>query len=402
MFHKPYDRRRFLQSAALFSTGLIASTIHTHRTSASEELQELALEEGDSSTRLNQPGLVLQPGPQGWWDSERVSGPRVLRFGDGTWKMWYYGRDPSFDREINLPTGRCGLAISHDGIRWRRVRGPLTRGAVFEPSPDESRFDSAHVGVSDVKFLDDRYWMWYFGGDNTVVNVGQFQRKGLKMYPGLAISRNGINWQRQEGPYRGAILDVGQQGEFDALFCAWPQVLREPDGSWKLYYHTLSPEGKFLIGLAVSADGFNWQKVGPILGPGEPGSFDSGGVSSRHVLKINDQYVMFYEGGSRDFYFCIGVALSDDGIHWRKDEGDQPGGPVFCHAPKGSGRWDARAVGTPCVVPMDDGSFRMYYVGVNEGGDSELTSRHQIGLAVSDGSNFRKWHRWGLALFDQS
>lgn len=394
MLDKPLHRRRFLQTAALFSTSLITSITHTRRTSANQPLED-ELVEGNKAIQVDQPGLVLMPGPQGWWDSERVSAPRVLRDRFGTWKMWYYGRDPKFDREINLPTGRCGLAISRDGVRWKRVRGPLTMGSVFEPSPDKNRFDSAHVGVSDVQFFNHRYWMWYFGGDNTISDVGQFKAKGFPLRPGLAISRDGINWKRTEGPYRGAVLDVGQPGEFDAQYCGWPQVLRDDDGTSKLYYHTLNPEIGFQIGLAISIDGKNWQKVGPILGPGEPGSFDERGVGTRHVLKIDGQYVMFYEGTSNDFYFCIGVAVSDDGIHWRKDEGAQPGGPVFCHSEKGSGRWDAQAVGTPWIVPMDDGSFRMYYVGVNEGGNDELSSRHQIGLAVSDGANFRKWHRWG-------
>ena len=100
--------------------------------------------------------------------------------------------------------------------------------------------------------------------------------------------------------------------------------------------------------MAISEDGFRWKKKGVILSPGNPGSFDEGGQSCRHILKIENQYVMFYEGINAPAYYCIGIALSDDGINWRKDEsGDQPGGPVFSHAPKGSGRWDARAVGAP-------------------------------------------------------
>ena len=128
-----------------------------------------------------QPGLVLAPGPEGWWDSERVSGPSVMRGADGVWKMWYYGRDASFDRQINLPNGRCGFATSADGVYWERVRGPLTMGAVFEPSPDPGRFDSAHVGVSDVSAFDGLVWMWYFGGDQTVVSINQFTAKGIQM-----------------------------------------------------------------------------------------------------------------------------------------------------------------------------------------------------------------------------
>ncbi|MEA5559504.1 hypothetical protein [Nodularia spumigena] len=47
----------------------------------------------EKTTQINQPGLVLAPGTEGWWDSERVSSPQVIRCPDGTWKMWYYGRD---------------------------------------------------------------------------------------------------------------------------------------------------------------------------------------------------------------------------------------------------------------------------------------------------------------------
>ena len=56
----------------------------------------------NQTKQINQPGLILTPGPEGWWDCERVSSPCVIQCPDGTWKMWYYGRDPSFDREINL------------------------------------------------------------------------------------------------------------------------------------------------------------------------------------------------------------------------------------------------------------------------------------------------------------
>lgn len=344
-------------------------------------------------TEGGQPGLVFTPGPAGWWDSERISGPQVLRCPDGTWKMWYYGRDAGFDRQVNLPTGRCGLATSADGIGWERVRGPLTMGAVFEPSPDPGRFDSAHVGVSDVRIEDGLYWMWYFGGDHKLLHIGALALKGLEMRPGCAVSRDGVNWVRLDGPHRGAFLDVGQDGAFDALFCGWPKVLRD-DAGWKLWYHTLGRDGVFSVGLAVSPDGLRWEKIGQVFGPGAPGSFDERGVGTRHILRMAGRYLMFYEGVNGSGYHSIGLATSADGIGWTREAG---GRPVLTHAPRGSGRWDAQAIGTPCVVPMEDGSFRMYYIGATEGGHDELSVRHQIGLAVSDGAEFRRWRRWGEA-----
>jgi len=160
-----------------------------------------------------QPGLVMGPGPDGWWDSERVSSPQVLYEADGTWKMWYYGRDVTFDR------------ISKDGIDWERVWGPLTMGSIFEPAPiTEERFDNGHVGISDIYQDNGLYWMWYFGGDQTVIDLNApggitLKAKGVIMRPGCAVSRDGLNWIRLEGPYHGSFLDHGEPNDWDALFC---------------------------------------------------------------------------------------------------------------------------------------------------------------------------------------
>lgn len=343
------------------------------------------------------PGLVMGPGPRGAWDDERVSGPCVVREAEGRWRMWYYGRDANFDREINLPTGRCGRATSVDGVHWTRDVGPLTQGAIFEPHPDPERFDSAHVGVSDVYQHEGRYWLWYFGGDHSRLRVGEHDVKGMTLRPGCAVSTDGLTFDRVRGPYRGAQLDVGAPGEFDMAMCGWPQALRCEDGVWRLYYHTLDPTRMaFVIGVAESADGLAWEKRGEILGPGEPGSFDAQGAATRHVLYHDGQYLMFYEGVAPDGHRSIGLAVSGDGLRWARQPGPEDDGSVFAHAPSGSGRWDAFAVGTPCVVPMPDGTLRMYYVGSNEANASmvnELAMVHQIGLAISDGRDYTRWRR---------
>ncbi len=350
------------------------------------------------TTTAAAPGLLFSPGPAGAWDDQRVSGPVVRREADGRWQMWYYGRDSTFDPEINLPTGRCGLALSADGLHWTRVQGPLTQGAVFDPHPDPARFDSSHVGVSDVVRNAGLYWMWYFGGDHTRTRIGQFEVKGLQLRLGCALSRDGVHWLRLEGPYRGALLDLGAPGEPDMALCGWPQVRRFPDGLWRMYYHTLDPQRMvFVVCLAESSDGLTWTKRGELLGPGAPGAFDALGIGTRHVLAHNDQWLMFYEGVGEGGYRSIGLAVSDNGSDWQRQPGAEPNGAIFSHAPKGSGRWDAFAVGTPRVVPMADGSFRLYYVGANEtpsGFVNELAMVQQIGLAISDGSDFTRWQRW--------
>lgn len=346
------------------------------------------------------PGLIFGPGPTGNWDSERVSCPRVLRLPDGRWRMWYYGRDPGFDRRINLPTGRVGLAESADGINWARVEGPLTMGAVLEPHADESRFDAGHVGISDIHQVDGLHWMWYFGGDRTPRTVFGMEMVGLPMRPGCALSRDGVNWSRVEGPHRGALLDVGAPGEFDMLMVAWPHVLRWDDGSWRMYYHTLDPQLRYIMAWAESPDGLRWEKRGPLMGPGPAGRFDDQGVATRHIQKLDGRWVMFYEGCRNsgvpmDVDRQIGLAVSDDGLRWERVDGPHDNGAVLPQAPPGSGRWDYR-LGCPWVMPLPDGTLRMYYIGSNETptrGGSELDQVHQVGLAVS-GGDLTRWERW--------
>ncbi len=337
------------------------------------------------------PGRVLGPGPAGSWDSERVSNPCVLRGDDGLWRMWYYGRDPSFTRAINMPTGRSGLATSTDGIHWQRVAGPLTMGSVLEPSGRSDRFDEAHVGVSFVERRGSTWWMWYFGG-----RLAESPRAGFPMRPGLALSGDGLHWMRVEGPYDGAMLDVGKPGEPDEFMVGWPQVVQAPDGRFRMYYHTRA-KNVFLPMLAVSDDGFRWQKRGALLQPGERGSFDEAGAATRTVFRHGGRWLMLYEGVAPDLYRGIGLAESTDGIRWRKVRGSEPNGSAFAHAPRGSGLWDARGLGCPSVVALPDGSLRMYYIGSNElkpGTEGELAAVHQIGLAISRDGDPARWRRW--------
>ncbi len=341
-------------------------------------------------------GMILGPGPPGRWDSQRVSSPQVLRKGADDWRMWYYGRDPAFDPMIPLPTGRVGMARSRDGIRWDRIDGRGAMGAVFEPSNAATgRFDCAHVGISDIQETSDGYRMWYFGGDTSVASwqppgmQSTAERRGFPLRLGTAVSLDGLSWTREDGPFRGAHLDIGQPGSFDALMVGWPRLI-EYRGAQMLYYHALDPSDRcFKVGLAIGSGRGRFEKVGVVLSAGKPGAFDEAGVSCRHVIPFAGRLAMFYEGRDGRGYYSIGLAWSDDGRAWHRETEE----PVFRHAPEGSGRWDARAVGTPCVVVIPSGGLRLYYVGSGEPQENRPAG-HAIGLAISDGDPCT-WRRVG-------
>ena len=335
------------------------------------------------------------------WDNLTVSCPRVLRVGPRDFRMWHYGRDKGFDRDIRLPTGRIGLARSRDGIHWQRVHGPASRGAVMDPSADPARFDSGHVGVGDVQRDGDGYEMWYFGGDQQFTMLGEMRTRGFPLRIGRAQSADGLHWRRFDGPIRGAVLDVGAPGSADAASVGWPQVLKLQHNRWRMYYHTVNRELGFVICAAESTDqGQSWNKLGVLLGRGTAGRFDVGGASTRHVFRHrhlgHDRFVMLYERWGADGRPSLGIAESQDGLDWKRLDGPLPDGAILSPTPRDSGHWDCGAIGTPWCVDMGRGRFHMYYVGreVAAAGQSENDARYQIGLAVSDDPALLRWRRW--------
>jgi hypothetical protein len=196
------------------------------------------------------------------------------------------------------------------------------------------------------------------------------------------------------------LLDVGAPDSFDPFLVGWPQVLREDDGTFKLYYQTLQPRSGFMTCLAVSHDGDHWEKLGPVFKRGADGDFDEGGPATRQVIKQGRDYLMFYEATDRARHFSIGLARSDDGVNWTRVRGPEEGGAILAHAPVDSGRWDALGIGTPWVVANGHGGHHLYFVGANAppgappGASGELSLVHQIGLAVSEDGDFTRWKRW--------
>lgn len=375
-------------------------------------------------------GRVLGPGFDGQFDDFKVSGPVVKCVNEKMtgnleppkWMMYYYGRSKAFNQTqdlINLPSGFIGAAQSVDGQVFNKIDGPIMNGAIFGPSGQpkdenslkEEAFDSLHVGIGDiVQDPSSGLWhMFYFGGDNVKGPTPYGLAKGIHMKIGRAESKDGVIWSRPSMKRSGTndkplseksniVLDRGEEGAFDDLFVAWPQICPLPDGSIGMFYHTFNTKTfQFEVGLAVSKEGLKgpYIKQGKCnLPQGEKGSYRDLGHATRCCIPnpdpgTNSKYklLMFAECANMAATNSIGLYGSNNGIDWE----DMHDGPVFSGAGIDSGRWDAQTLGCPYVVKRDS-SLYMYYVGFGKS-SSEGAAIGSIGLATSEGFDPTKWKR---------
>jgi hypothetical protein len=331
-------------------------------------------------------GFVYGPGPAGRCDEMRVGGG-VVDFDaiGGIWRMWCYCRD----RELHtiapkpLGSGRISLATSPDGVAWTRYDGPLTKGAVFEPSDDPEAFDNLHVGLTDVTRGAGEWLMWYFGGDRqvrqTTSPLGAVAGLGLRI--GLARSKDGIGWVRVRGDTpSGALLDY----EDDQAYTAWPNVFH--DGKRLVIQYTAPDRAldKYPTLTAVSQDGRSWQKTGPLKWSDGMKPWDCTGIITRQVLPnpldTGARFLMIYTGTDERHARSIAAAHSDDGVSWTH----LYDGPIFHVGVDGA--WDSGGVAATRLVAAN-GRLHLYYYGFQSLGDNDQP--RGIGLAVTDSLDLR-------------
>ena len=223
---------------------------------------------------------VFDIGPKGSFDSKAVSHPFVLKVGD-KYMMWYGGS--SDKKSIDLGYGQdflrieqVGLAISNDGIHWKR----LNNGKPVLKIGGIANIDSRQATGMHIIKKDDQFIMWYgaYNGKHTI---------------GAAVSKDGINWVKINGgkKVKGLIGDeqVGPSVYFDGQ-------------KYFMLYSTIWKK-KWTMFAAISEDGINWQPVfngKPVLSPTPDGNFgaiNKGGIHSAHPSQIifsNGQILVWY------------------------------------------------------------------------------------------------------------
>ncbi|KZV56224.1 hypothetical protein F511_20187 [Dorcoceras hygrometricum] len=205
----------------------------------------------------------------------------------------------------------------------------FSRGLVFDLGSKNS-WDSVEIGSPVVKrYLSDeeeRWYMWYYGrcGENPDCDS-----------IGLAMSSNGVHWERGAESVR-SNADAGL-------------VMKCSEDWWAFDTHSIRPcEVSVMSSSKVRANsavywlyytGFNSEKI-EALSNHMPFSFKN--PDRIKILKS-----------------LPGLAMSQDGRHWARIEGEHHSGALLDVG--SDGEWDSSFIASPQVVFHSNGDLRMYY-----------------------------------------
>ncbi|GJH20541.1 hypothetical protein CBA19CS22_28385 [Caballeronia novacaledonica] len=234
----------------------------------------------------------------------------------------------------------------------------------FEPNPvmtrgDAGTWDNGDVLNPSVIGFQGKLINYYSGWDGKVWRTGY-----------ATTTDNGMTWVKNPAP----VLDLAQ---WTKSYIAANGANIVIDGKMYLYFQGKTSNGNQLTGLATSVDGISFDMLPePVLALGAPGTYDDLHAADPYVIKIGDEYWMYYSACTHDYKFSMGRATSKDGIHWTKDVA-----PVFRAGEPGS--FDDIGDAEPSII-VQSGVYFMIMT-------SNKDEKRSLGWATSiDGVNWTK------------
>ena len=142
-------------------------------------------------------------------------------------------------------------------------------------------------------------------------------------------------------------------------------VLPDPKGNgWLMWYTGQvwdwgTGHGVSKIGVARSDDGIHFERFrrDPVLVP--EADFEKESVMNPFVMVDGGRFRMWYAAGETYEPNVIGYAESDDGVRWTK----YPGNPVFACNPEKE--YEQERIGAVDILKEDDG-YLMFYIGYRD------------------------------------
>ena len=198
-----------------------------------------------------------------------------------------------------------------------------------------------------------------------------------------AVSSDGLIWTKEPG------IRVGI-GQYAGWGVSSPEVVRLPDGTYRMYYtghQTQNVYDNYRILSATSSDGINWtQELGIRIN--NDGQYDSRYAYAPDIIVLPDgTYRMYYTGLVSGSWYRILSAVSSDGLSWTKESGVRI--PPAFNVTSGD------------TIILSDGTYRMYYSvhGGTSGGamiisavsSDGLTWIKESGIRVDNGGIYDFW-----------
>lgn len=256
------------------------------------------------------------------FDNFGVTSPHVI-IEENKYKMWFHN-------QATIPS--IGYAESPDGYNWTR---PSSQPVINLGS--SGTWDCGYIQPGPVINVDGQYWMYYSGSAVSGMESSRI---------GLAVSTDGIHWTKRANP-----VLLNQSGWESSVIAS--EVIKI-NNTFYLYY-TGRQYPVYKIGLATSSDGINWARHSgnPILSADQ--TWEGSGVFNPSVIKDGNRYVMVY-GNLYDEKTALGMAVSEDGIHWTKENSN----PFFTYN-NTANHW-INYIQYPCLR-VKNNEWRIYYSG---------------------------------------
>ena len=313
---------------------------------------------GCLSTALAAPMIAGEPAgeksPVVFSDTSRTGqpfakDPSVIRHG-GRYLLYY--SIPGVAHAPD-PRWRVGSAESRDLRTWRKIA---------ELAPDG---EAEHKGIAapGAVVIGARVHLFY-------QTYGNWRQDAICH----AVSADGVTFTRDaSNPIFRPTGEWNAGRAIDAEVVLWR-------GRALLYYATRDPKmERQMLGVAAApADSdfsrSTWTDLSlarPILAPELP--WERTCIEAASVCVRDGRLVMFYAGGYNNAPQQIGVAVSADGVTWRRLSSE----PLLRHGAPGS--WNVSESGHPGVFVDADGATHLFYQGNNTGGKTWEIARQRIG-----------------------
>ena len=264
-------------------------------------------------------------GAPGAFDDMHLFAPCVA-FENNTYSMWYCGsRGDVDDRVFHM-----GLATGRDGVHF----------AKHPQSPVYSFGDGVHSVLTPTLLRSPDGALLRENGALRMWFAATTFEPGNPHTLHETASEDGIRWAPPSATQLSEVYAPTVIKEEDAYRMWYTDVTRDP---W-CYRHAESPEGQ------------TWQVTpNPVLQLDQ--AWEHGRLFYPTVLKADGLYLMWYGSylASDHHKTAIGLAVSKDGVHWRKN----PNNPVF--GPDESRAWESHYTTSQSVFHLPDGTWRIWY-----------------------------------------